>query len=109
MKSMEYRVWCEEEQAYIEGPLVNGDTGKVCGTGIYEIELFTGKLDKAGRKIYENDILFTEDQNGDRTFYVVAWRDGLLVLVGKTGVDGIIWDGSNKTVLSNVHEWREDK
>lgn len=109
MKSMEYRVWSEEEQTYIEGPLVNGDTGKVCGTGTYEIELFTGKMDKNGCKIYENDILFTEDQHGNRTFYVVAWRNGLLVLEGKKGIDGIIWNGSNLTILSNIHEWRKDR
>ena len=109
MKTMEYRVWCEEEQQYVEGPLVNGNTGKVVGTGTYEIELFTRKLDKTGRKIYENDILFTEDRHGKRTFYVVSWRNGLLVLEGKKGIDGIIWNGSNFTILSNIHEWRQDR
>lgn len=112
MKIMKFRVWSKEEQQYVEGPLVNGETGMVCGTGTYDIELFSEKKDKNETEIYENDILMRIDPNGEKVFHIVAWRQGALVLLDKNGqIDGLIWNGYNQEVIGNIHQkqWRSNE
>ena len=109
-----FRVWCDFEHGYIEGPLVNGKTGKVCGTGDYIIEPCTGWLDKNNTLIYEGDIVLVSDLGVGLSplQWVVVWSpfNGCFTLKRADGVNDDLpmcetLFAKYSKIVGNIHQY----
>lgn len=66
---------------------------------------YTGLTDKAGKKIFENDIVTLEDYHGHRTAYVFYGEDyGCWFYGGDRFSDEYIFNGQQKEVIGNIFD-----
>lgn len=70
----------------------------------FVIEQSSGKFDKNNKMIFENDILESKDWKGNVYIHVVKHYQGNMVLFDEKGnVDGLLWNGYNYEIISNIH------
>lgn len=111
------RVWSKSEGSYLDGVLINSQTGKVCGSDKYIREACTGWIDRKGNLIYEGDILLAGDLGHGITFlrWIVTWNPwtGSFVLKREDGLDddfpvfATIFQEYSE-VVGNIHEAAAD-
>ena len=127
MEKVEFRVWDKKNKRYlnkVDNPVVVYDTGETavrignpCNgevellySGNYKIELFTGLLDKNGRKIYDGDIVRFPNLTRNELYQVIWWKESAsFQLWGNGEFKNLRWNIETLCieVIGNINENKE--
>lgn len=111
--ALKFRVWDEKQKRYGLSIYAKSDADGITEIippasedGRFKIEQSSGKVDKNGKLIFENDVLMRIDHHGNKYFAVVSWYQGNMTLYENPGHSVFVWDGLNWEVIGNVHEMK---
>lgn len=128
MKNLKFKFWCISEKRFVCDPWITGNGSVHCMNGISSSDnvtddivvcQWTGMIDKAGKEIYEGDIIDHQSLSNrgllEKTNWnpleVICLKDKNKWVWGLKEQNGQpiynIWDGSETLVISNIFQYKK--